>query len=201
LSKLRNFPEKVVLGGGTACCLQLGHRKSYDFDIFLKKPLSPQFFHQVTRIFGMNLEKLVDTQDQLSILLENKVELTFLHYYYSPLFPVISTKFIPIYDLKDIALDKAYTLGRRGIWRDYVDLYFLLKEKHLTLKELLKLGKKKFRAGFAPKLFLEQLTYFGDIKDYTIEYIGREINHAEIKRFLRNEVKQFKQKILKPRVV
>lgn len=106
---------------------------------------------------------------------------------------MIPTKFIPLYDLKDIALDKARTIGRRGIWRDYVDLYFLLKGKQIQLKELLELSKKKFGADFAPKLFLEQLTYFGDIEDYTIEYVGQKINSEEIKKFLKEKVKQFKR--------
>lgn len=185
------------MGGGSALCLQIGHRKSYDFDIFSPKPLTPQFFHQVTEVLGKNLEKLVDTQDQLNLLLKNKIGITFLHYYYHPLFPLVPTEFIPLYDARDIALDKANTIGRRGLWRDYVDLYFLLKKGDVRLKELLKLGKKKFGAAFAPKLFLEQLTYFGDIEEYTIEYVSRQINPEEIKKFLVNAVKQFKRKTLK----
>lgn len=196
LAKFEKFNTRLVLGGGSALCLQLGHRKSYDFDIFLTNPLTPQFFQQVIQVLGKNLEKLVDTQDQLCIVLEEKVEITFLHYYWPPLFPLIPTQFISLYDPKDIGCDKARTLGRRNVWRDYVDLYFLLKGQFLTLESLWKLSEKKFGPEFALKLFLEQLTYFGDIKEYTIEYVGPPINSKEIKEFLRNEVKQFKRRTL-----
>lgn len=78
LTKFHQFKEKLILGGGSALCLQLGHRKSYDFDLFSSKPITPQFFHQITKVLGKNLEKLIDTQDQLSIILKNQVEITFL---------------------------------------------------------------------------------------------------------------------------
>ena len=191
LSKFGKFPAQLVLGGGSALSLQIGHRKSYDFVAFYPKPLSSQFFSVVTKIFGENLEKLIDTEDQLSIILDNQIEITFLHYYYSALFPLVSTEFIPFYDIRDIALDKAHTIGRRGVWRDYVDLYFLLKDGHITLKDLLSLGKKKFGPAFAPKLFLAQLTYFGDIQDFTVEYIRKEYKPKKIQEYFKTLVQSY----------
>ena len=38
--KLKPFNRIGVLAGGSALALQLGHRKSFDFDIFISKPLS-----------------------------------------------------------------------------------------------------------------------------------------------------------------
>ena len=37
--KLSAFSQTAVLGGGTALSLQIAHRLSFDFDLFLKKPL------------------------------------------------------------------------------------------------------------------------------------------------------------------
>lgn len=191
LAKFGKFPASIVLGGGSALCLQLGHRKSYDFDLFYSKPLTSKFFNLVKKVFGQNFEKLIDNQDQLAILTKSGVEITFLHYYYSALFPLVFTQFIPLYSIKDIALDKAHTIGRRGVWRDYVDLYFILMRNYIDLKTILKLGKKKFGPAFAAKLFLEQLTYFGDIEDFTIEYVGKEYKPGKIQEYFRELVKNY----------
>jgi hypothetical protein len=87
-------------------------------------------------------------------------------------------------NIKDIAANKAYVIGRRPKWRDYVDLYFLLKDRHFSLRQLIDLAVKKFDNDFSEKLFLEQLVYWSDIQDYTIDFIGKEISDEEIKAFL-----------------
>ncbi len=57
------------------------------------------------------------------------VKFTFLHYPFS-----IETQqqfhTISIPDLLRLGATKFYTLGRRGKWKDYVDIYFLLKSYH-----------------------------------------------------------------------
>ncbi len=67
---------------------------------------------------------------------------------------------------------KAYALGRRAKWKDYVDLYFIL-QRH-TIKEILTQTKRIFAGAFSEVNFREQLSYFDDI-DYTeeVEYIGQ----------------------------
>lgn len=58
----------------------------------------------------------------------------------------MSKIFLEIFSLasvKDIAADKAHTIGRRAAWRDYVDIFCLIKEKHLTLAQIIKLAKEK----------------------------------------------------------
>jgi len=68
-----------------------------------------------------------------------------------------------IFDIRDLATAKAYAIGKRGVWRDYFDVYFLLKSGELDLKRLLKMSKKRYGSLFSEKLFLEQLCYFDDI--------------------------------------
>ena len=53
--------------------------------------------------------------------------------------PCLSVKILPV---KEIAAMKAYTLGRRGTFKDYVDLYFILKDGHATLEEIKGIAKK-----------------------------------------------------------
>jgi hypothetical protein len=167
--KLSTLPISGVLGGGTAIALQLGHRVSYDFDIFLDSPVPKSLLQKIKGIFSdFNIQLQIDSSDELSILISG-VKLTFLYYPFPPLFPKIPTDSIPLFDLRDSAADKAYTIGRRGAWRDYFDLYSLCTEAKLSLEEIIKDAENKFGTLFNAKLLLEQLTYTDDITDFSIE--------------------------------
>lgn len=79
---------------------------------------------------------------------------------------------------------KAYALGRRSKWKDYVDLFFLLKDK-FTLQQIIDRAIMIFGDLFSDKLFRSQLSYFDDI-DYTeeVDYLVNAPSDAEIKSFL-----------------
>ena len=91
---------------------------------------------------------------------------------------------IKIPSLQDLAAMKAYALGGRAKWKDYVDLYFLLKD-HFNLNDVSSKAKNIFGNYFNEKLFREQLSYFKDI-DYReqIEFTGKEIKEDAIKEYL-----------------
>ena len=83
-------------------------------------------------------------------------------------------------------------LGRRPKWRDYVDLYFLLKD-HVLLEDLINISQKKFGSDFSEKLFLEQLVFWDDVIDYGIEFLGTKVPKEKIKKFLEEEVRKYKK--------
>ena len=88
-------------------------------------------------------------------------------------------------DLLDLAAMKAYALGRRSKWKDYVDLYFLLKER-FTLDAICHRANEIFGNLFSDKLFRSQLSYFEDV-DYSekVEYmIPNPPTEEEIRNFL-----------------
>lgn len=66
---------------------------------------------------------------------------------------------------------KAYALGRRAKWKDYVDLYFILRDHH-TIDEISVKAQEIFAGNFNSRHFREQLGYF-DYIDYTevVEYL------------------------------
>lgn len=93
---------------------------------------------------------------------------------------------------------KAYALGRRITFRDYIDLYFLLKRKIVTLDDIIQDATTKFTiAGenvFSTKLFLQQLIYTDDVedKDAAIDLIVDEkLAAEEVEAFLREQVRCF----------
>lgn len=195
-SLLADFRSSALLGGGTALALQIKHRKSFDFDCFVSKPIPSSLYAKVKKIFQESPIKLVDSSDQLTVQLSTLIELTFVYYWYPPLHPTISTNSLSLVNKLDIASDKAFTLGRRNAWRDYVDFYFLLKEKHVTLSAIIKDAVKRFDNEFSPKLFLEQLCYTEDIHDTNVEFINKPLIKNEITSFLENQVKTYMQKML-----
>lgn len=79
---------------------------------------------------------------------------------------------------------KAFALGGRAKWKDYVDLYFLLKN-HYSFVEISDKAKAIFEHNFNEKLFRQQLAWYNDI-DYSesIDYLCPSPGDLEIKRFL-----------------
>ena len=194
-NKLGSFRNLGILGGGTALALQIGHRVSFDFDIFTYKQLDDSLWKKVKAVFGKGSIKTLDTSTQLNLITPENVAVTFFNDEYKNIFNPVSTNTIDLLNIKDIAANKAYVIGRRPKWRDYVDLYFLLKDRHFSLRQLIDLAVKKFDNDFSEKLFLEQLVYWSDIQDYTIDFIRKTIPEEEIKTFLEDEERKFIKEI------
>jgi Nucleotidyl transferase AbiEii toxin, Type IV TA system len=134
----------------------------------------------------------LNTGGELTIHISG-VKVTFLHYPFPPLLPLLGTEPVPLLSTKEILASKAYTIGRRGEFKDYVDLYAGLRGNHSSLSEMIVLARKKYGDAFNDRLFLEQLVYLDDIPDYPIVFIGETIERSEIERFLRAAVSSFKR--------
>ena len=197
-NKLANFSGLGILGGGTALALQIGHRKSFDFDIFVDQKIDKNLWKKARDVFGKGTIKLLDSEDQINLATPQGIGVTFFLGDYNNLFAPVASENIDLMNIKDIAANKALIQGMRPKWRDYVDLYFVLKDKYLTLEEIVKISLKKFGNDFSEKLFLERLVYWDDIQDYTIEFVGRETPEAKIKAFLEKEIKKFRAVSLGP---
>lgn len=190
--KLAKLSSLGILGGGTAIALQIGHRSSFDFDIFLNNPIGENLPGKIRSAFGPGCTQTLNTTDQINLITPENVYITIFYDTAKPLFPAVPTGSIKLMNLKDLASNKARTIGFRGKWRDYVDLYFLLKNKETTLEEVISLSEKRCGAEFPTRLFLEQLVYFEDIEDYTINFTGKPVDPEEIKSFLTTAVKSLK---------
>lgn len=191
---LKHFSHTFVLAGGTAIMLQIGHRLSYDFDCFSEKPFPINTDKMAYDIFGENIVIRVQTRDQITLVTPTSVEITFVCHPYKPLEKVIETDSIPLFHLDDLAANKAMTIGKRGAWRDYVDLFFLLRNKLYSMDALIALAEQKFAGMFAEKLFLEQLAYFDDFDIDPIVFLKESYEEKEIKSFLEKKVEEYIQK-------
>ena len=113
------------------------------------------------------------------------VNVTFFSFPFDVPAPILFEKYIPLPELLSLAAMKAYALGHRSKWKDYVDLYFIIKY-HFSLDEIAIRATEIFWGGFNFALFREQLAYHEDM-DYTeaVEYlIPNPPSDEEIKAFL-----------------
>ena len=90
-------------------------------------------------------------------------------------------------NLLTLAVMKAFALGRRAKWKDYVDLYFILKDYH-CFKQIADVASELFGEQFSEKLFKMQLVYFKGINyDEEVTYlIPNPPSEQEIQDFLIN---------------
>ncbi|MBU1159702.1 nucleotidyl transferase AbiEii/AbiGii toxin family protein [Patescibacteria group bacterium] len=178
------FSRNFGLVGGTAIALQIGHRHSIDFDLFAGKKFSN--FNIRKRISGRRGIRSIfkDEEGQYTFVIYD-VQFTFFHYPYKIDFSEKFEDIIKIPNLLTLAAMKAFALGRRSKWKDYVDLYFIIKNYH-PIKSIIKRGQKMFGHEFNEKLFRSQLAYFKDINySEEVEFLpGFAVSDKEIKKEL-----------------
>jgi hypothetical protein len=99
------------------------------------------------------------------------VKATFFYYPYPIIATVELRDAIKIPDLLTLAAMKAFAMGRRAKWKDYVDLYFIIRD-HYTISEISEHARQIFGPLFQSAQFIEQLAYHEDI-NYTesVEYL------------------------------
>lgn len=161
LPLVRAFNKDFGLVGGTAIAFHLGHRRSIDFDLFTDKEFHNKIIKRTIARFHKTGKIIMDRTGEYTIIIKN-VKITFFSFLFKIDFSEQLNNTIKLPDLLTLAAMKAYALGRRPKWKDYVDLYFIMKN-HFTVKDISKRADKIFSSEFNEKLFRSQLTYFKDI--------------------------------------
>jgi hypothetical protein len=184
LPLIRKFSRSFGLVGGTAVALQIGHRRSIDFDLFSHKKFQ-----------NINIRKKISGRKQIQEIMVNKegeftflingVKITFFQFPYKIDFNKRFEDVVRVCDLLTLAAMKAFALGQRNKWKDYVDLYFIM-EKYHGITGIIKKAKSLFGPEFNEKLFRNQLAYFDDVSySEKVEYLkGFEISDEKIKKGL-----------------
>ena len=184
LPLLGQFSKDFFLVGGTATALYIGHRRSIDFDLFTKKEFDNAKIRKAISKIKKIEQVLRDENGQYTIVV-NGVRFTFFYY---PFAINLSKNFVNVIKLPallTLAAMKAYALGRRAKWKDYVDLYFVMKRYH-GIGKIIRKAKQIFGREFNEKLFRTQLAYFKDI-DYSEKIIymkGSSVSDKVIKKAL-----------------
>jgi len=172
------------LVGGTAIALQLGHRRSIDFDLFTQKRVnSIEISKTIYRAFPKETKTGYQDSEQTHYIIKS-VKLTFFHFDFPIPSPLHFESSIRMPDLLSLAAMKAFALGGRGKWKDYVDLFFILKD-HFSIMQIAAKANDLFGDFFNERLLREQLSYFKNLDDSEpVEFLIPSPSETEIKSFL-----------------
>ncbi len=184
---LSSFTE-FYLAGGTALAFQLGHRRSVDFDLFSTEPLQPRLLAHLKRVTARPISVTYSSPEQLNVL-AGDVKVTLLYFPYPVIDAFIVHRGVSLASMREIAAMKAFSIGKRLSYKDYVDWYFMLKEKRVALAEAMEHARKKFSGDFSDRLFLGQLASIREVQTQTIDFLHDAVKRADIEQFLKEQVR------------
>ncbi len=153
LFALESISRHFYLTGGTAlAAYYLYHRISYDLDIFTHSVEISDIegiAEEALRLSGLEVEKRLASPTFRRYFIENELQLNLVH---DRDFRVGSPQLIEgimVDNLKNIAVNKICSIYGRLDPKDYVDLYFILKDRPEDILELIKIAQNKDR-GLEP---------------------------------------------------
>lgn len=175
--------QKSYLAGGTALALQLGHRISHDLDFFTQEEFDEELLlPEIKEISSFQLEKIA-----WRTIIGKFEDVRFSIFFYK--YPLLyhSKKFgmVNILDVRDIAAMKIAAVASRGAKRDFVDLYFVCKDK-ISLREAIRLYDKKYKNLVTMEMhIMKSLVYFEDAEPEEMPKMLKKVEWKKVKKFLR----------------
>ena len=187
LPLFKKIKPDFYLAGGTGLALQLGHRDSIDFDFFCQENFDTvRLYRTIQEIFvGFKIKKIQEEKNTLTIILDDKVKLSFFSYPYKLIKPLLSDKYLNVATVPDIAVMKFSAIVSRATNKDYIDLYFILQD--YSLEQLLNFSKKKM-PDLDINLILKSLIYFKDVTKERIRFRTTPVSWQQVEDFIKQIV-------------
>ena len=195
------LPVRAYLAGGTAIALHLGHRISLDLDFF-----TPQQFQTEEVLESLKkIQKFKLSKTDWGTILGDfpSVKFSLFYYQYPLIEKTVNYQGIAVAGLKDLITSKIGAISSRGTKRDFIDLYYILKENsarsHLlksgrvnSLEDCLAYYNQRFQNLAGQKVhILKSLTYFEDAnKEEDPNMLVSDYSWGEVKKFLISEVEK-----------
>jgi len=185
----------LVLYGGTAIALHLGHRTSVDFDFFSSRPLDKPEIRRSFRFMGkaVALQDTVDTLVVSAAMPSGPVKVSFfggvtIGRLNDPL--LSSDDVLLVASLEDLMATKLKAILDRAEAKDYRDIAAML-----SAKVSLSVGLAAFAQMFQgePAIVLRGLGYFGDGDLEEVRQVDR-----LILRKARDEVRKLPSVVIRP---
>lgn len=186
--KNRSWLSSYYLAGGTALALHLGHRTSIDLDFFTQSDMEEMTMVEYLRSAG---DLQLDHVGEGTILGNlDGVRVSFLKYPYRLLDPLTEWNGIPVASIHDIALMKIVAILQRGSIKDFIDMFFIVREFKPLDVLIPELSLKYVRVHFNTNSILRSLCYFEDAEKEPMPRMIAACNREEVKEFFVNEVKR-----------
>lgn len=180
------FLHNYVFVGGSATALHLRHRLSEDLDFFTwDSSLFDVRQIQAYLADWSNKQVLNISEQQIDLVLDG-VKVTFFNAGWPFLQPSIAQPF-NLASLNDLAAMKVHVLFIRAKYRDYYDLYWLVRE--LGLAKVYSAARQVVD-GLTPKLFFIALTYIDDVQDDSIAHLkpAERISKQQIRQYFEQQI-------------
>ena len=173
------------LVGGTALALRIGHRRSIDIDLF--GILGIDVYTLSQKLNNLGKVTLLNQTENIHVFLINEIKVDIVNYHYPWLEEEILIDGITLAGAKDIAAMKLAAITGRGTKKDFIDLFYLLKQ--FTLKEMLSFYENKYADG-SVFLVMKSLTYFEDADREQSPVMLQQLDWAEVKTTITSVVHQ-----------
>lgn len=164
----------------------IGHRKSIDLEFFGDIKFDTLDVKDVFKSFD-RIESFKNSP-HINIYEINNTKVDFVNYSYPWLKETLIIDGIRLAQKEDIAAMKVAAITGGGSRKDFIDLYFLLKQ--FDFSEIMELYHKKYFDD-SPYLALKSLVYFADAEnDLSVEMIEN-VSWEEVKLTISSEVKKY----------
>lgn len=185
----QSFIADFYLAGGTGLALQIGHRQSLDFDFFIPRDFNTPDIIKVLVSLG-SYERDNEERNTVNGTLNN-VRISFFGYKYKILDEFRMYNNIRIAGLRDISAMKLEAIAGRGSKKDFIDMFFLLKQ--FTLEEIFTFHKMKYGIGLNNQYHhLKSLVYFSDAEAEAMPVMIKPLYWNDVKKQIISLVKNFK---------
>ncbi|RLD26058.1 MAG: hypothetical protein DRI54_03600 [Bacteroidetes bacterium] len=178
--------KELRLVGGTSLALQIGHRISVDLDFFGKLDADEISIRKALNQIGE--VKLLHKTENINIFTIDGIKVDLVNYPYPWLYDVVKEDNLQLADKKDIAAMKLAAIIGRGTKKDFIDLFFLLKE--YSLSQLIMLYEQKYDDG-STFMVLRSLVYFDDADDELMPNIFEALDWELIKKSISDDLKSY----------
>lgn len=177
------FIRDFYLAGGTGLALYLGHRQSFDFDFFIPTDFDTSQIVNILNGLG-KYERGNEEKNTVNGLL-NGVRVSFLGYKYDIIDEFSHYKSIRLAGIRDIASMKLEAIAGRGSKKDFVDMFFLLKQ--FSLEQIFSFHARKYGVGLSNQYHhLKSLVYFNDADEEAMPLMTSPLNWDKVKAKIRS---------------
>jgi len=197
---ISHLPEEIqtnfYLTGGTALsAFYLGHRLSEDMDFFTdaEEKMAPiEFLTGIIRslpsLDHLHFERLFDRRIFVATFKDNQIlKVEFTSYPFKSLDDRLRVGKLVVDSLLNLITGKLFAMADRFDPKDFVDLYFVLKNKGLKLEILIKLTEERFDVKGLEFVIPERILLVDRIAAKDLPVMVEKMDLGEMKDYYRQE--------------
>lgn len=200
-SQDKNLKQFYFTGGTALSAIYLHHRESEDLDFFSQD----DFDNNITQQFINSIEKQLNLKSKFTQVYKSRmyylyrknklvIKIDFNHYPYRRLKKVLKIQGKEVDSLFDIATNKLQTIMSRTQVKDFVDLYFLLKQ--FTVWDLVYALEHKFKMEFD---FVFIASSFLKVRQFdTLPKMLVPLTLKDLKDFFVDQSKKIGERVIEP---